>query len=128
MSKQVKSVLVVAKPGHFWNGLQSLLRTVPQIEIIAETRDPSVLTRLDTEMRPELYLLDASLFDGGAWTALAKINRESAHTQCVVLVDDDKQQKSAQNAGADLVLSKGYPAAKLVSLIEELLSQKDNDS
>jgi hypothetical protein len=43
-------------------------------------------------------------------------------------VDDDKQQKSAQNAGADLVLSKGYPAAKLISLIEELLSQKDNDS
>ncbi len=128
MPKQVTLALVIAKPGHLWSGLQSLLRTVPQIEIIAETKDPAVLLRMDAGMRPELVLLDASLFDEDAWTAITKIKAEWSHTQCVVLVEDDQQRQSAQDAGADLVLNKGFPAAKLVALIEELLSQKDNGS
>ena len=38
MPKQITLALVIAKPDHLWNGLQSLLRTVPQIEIIAESK------------------------------------------------------------------------------------------
>ena len=63
MPKQITLALVVARPGHLWNGLHSLLRTVPQIEIIAETQDPSVLLSMGAEIQPELVLLDASLFE-----------------------------------------------------------------
>jgi DNA-binding NarL/FixJ family response regulator len=125
---KITLALVVAKPGHLWTGLQSLLRTVPQIEIIAEAQDPSVLLKIGTEMHPELVLLDASLFDEDAWTAVTKIKGEWPHMHCVVLVDDDLQRKSAQVAGADLVLTKGFPAAKLVALIEDLLSQRENNN
>ncbi len=128
MPKQITLALVVAKPGHFWNGLQSLLRTVPQIEIIAETQDPSVLLRVGNEMHPELVLLDASLFDEDAWTVVTKIKDEWPHTHCVVLTEDDNQRQSAQDVGADLVLPRGFQAAKLVALIEKLLSQGENDS
>ena len=126
--KQVTIALVVAKPGHLWSGLQSLLRTVPQIEIIAEINDPAVLLKMDTEMQPDLVLLDASLFGEEIWTAITKIKGEWSNTQCVVLVADDQQRQKAQDAGADLVPPEGFPAARLVASIEELLSQRENDS
>ena len=125
MPKQITLALVVARPGHLWNGLHSLLRTVPQIEIIAETQDPSVLLSMGAEIQPELVLLDASLFDEDTWPGISKIKDEWPHTQCVALVEDDQQRQSAQDAGADFVLSKGFPAARLVTLIEDLLSQNE---
>ena len=127
MSK-ITLALVVAKPGHFCNGLQSLLRTMPQIEVIAETQDPSVLLRGGTGMHPELVLVDADIFDEDAWIAIAKIKAEYPHTHCVVLTENDLQRQRAQDAGSDLVLPKGFPAAKLVALIENLLSHKGKDT
>ena len=127
MPKQITLALVIAKPGHLWDGLQSLLRTVPQIEIIAEAQDPSVLLKMGTEMHPELILLDASIFDETAWTAITKIKGEWPQTKFVVLTENDPQRQSAQDAGADLLLPKGFPAAKLVALIEDLLIQNTQD-
>jgi len=128
MPKQVTMALVVARPGHLGGGLQSLLRTVPQIEIIAETKDPAVLLRMGAEMQPDLVLLDASLFDEDTWSVLTKNKSEWTHTQYVVLVADDQQRQKAEEAGAELVLPEGFPAAKLVASIEALLSQRENDN
>jgi DNA-binding NarL/FixJ family response regulator len=125
MSK-ITLALIVTKPGHLCNGLQSLLRTVPQIEIIAETQDPSVLLKVGTEIHPELVLLDADLFDEDAWTAVVKLKGEWPQTQCVALVDNDQQRQNAQEAGVDLVLPKGYPAQKLVELIENIIDRRED--
>lgn len=127
MPKQITLALVVAKPGHLWSGLHSLLRTVPQIEIIAEINDASVLSSMDAKIHPELILLDASLFDDDMWPGITKIKGEWPHTRCVALVEDDQQRGKAQEAGADYVLSKGFPASRLVTLIEDLLSQQESD-
>lgn len=123
MPKQITLALVVAKPDHLWSGLHSLLRTVPQIEIIAEVNDASVLWSMDDKIQPELILLDASLFDDDTWPGITKIKGEWPHTQCVALVEDDQQRGKAKEAGADHVLSKGFPASRLVTLIEDLLHQ-----
>jgi len=126
MPKQTKLALIIAKPGHLWNGVQSLLRTVPQIEIIAEIKDPAVLLKMGAEMQPDLVLLEASLFDEEICSAITKIKDEWPQTQCIVLVEDIQYRQVAYDAGADLVLPIGFPAAKLVAAIEELLSQKEN--
>jgi DNA-binding NarL/FixJ family response regulator len=128
MPRQITLALVVAEPGHLWSGLHSLLRTVPQIEIIAEANDAAVLLNMGAEIHPEIVLLDASLFDENTWPGITKIKGEWPHTHCVALVEDDLQRQRAQDAGADFVLSKGFPAARLVTLIEDLLSQRENDS
>lgn len=122
MPKQTKLALIVAKPGHLWDGVQSLLRTLPEIEIIAEIKFPSVLLRMGSEMQPDLILLDASLFGENIVKAITKISEEWPHTQCVVLVEDSKHHQAVCDAGADLVVQQGFPATKLVAAIEELLS------
>ena len=128
MPKQITLALVVAKPNHLWNGLRALLRTVPQIEIIAEIRDPAILLKIGAEMQPDLVLLDASLFDEEILTAITKIRGEWSKTKCVVLMEDSQHRQAAYGAGADYVLIKGFPAAGLVAIIEELLPQGENDS
>jgi len=122
MPKHSKLALIVAKPGHLWDGVQSLLRTLPEIEIIAEIKCPSVLLKMGSEMQPDLILLDASLFGENILKAITKISEEWPHTQCVVLVEDSQQHQAIYDAGADLVVPQGFPATKLVAAIEELLS------
>ena len=126
MPKQISSALVVSQPGHFCNGLQSLLRTVPQIEIIAETQDPSVLLKIGTKMHPELVMLDADLFDAADWRAITRLKGECPQIQCVALVDNDQQRQNAQEAGVDLVLPKGYPAEKLIAIVENIIDSQED--
>jgi DNA-binding NarL/FixJ family response regulator len=128
MPKKITLALVVAKPGHLWSGLHSLLRTVTQIEIIAEANNASILLSMGPEIQPELVLLDAGLFNENTWPGITKIKGEWPQTSCVALVENDLQRHRAQEAGADFVLSQGFPAARLVTLIEDLLSQMENDN
>jgi DNA-binding NarL/FixJ family response regulator len=74
MPKQIKLALIVANPDHLWDGVQSLLRTLPEIEIIAEIKSPSVLLRMGSEIKPDLILLDANLYGENILKAITKIN------------------------------------------------------
>lgn len=123
MPKQVTLVLIVAPPGPLRNSLQALMTTMPQIEILAETADPSALLRMGGEMQPDVVLLDASLPEEQIWPVLRRIKEEWCQTRSIVLVRDSQQQHKVQAAGADVALLEGCPAAKLISTIEGLLSQ-----
>ena len=118
---------MITKPGHLRNGLQSLLRTVPQIEIIAEAQDTSVLLKMSDELHPELILLDASIFEESSWLAISKFKAEWPQTVILVLTENDQQGLKAKGAGADLFILKVFPAAKLVDLIENSLSRNMRD-
>ena len=125
MPRQVTLALIVARPGPLRNGLQALMTTMPQIEILAETTDPSALRRMGAGMQPDVVLLDTSLPEDQVWAALGQIKAEWSHTRSIVLVEDSQQKQKAQAAGADVVLIQGYPAAKLIAAIEGLLSQEE---
>jgi DNA-binding NarL/FixJ family response regulator len=122
MPRQVTLAIIVGRPGPLRNSLQTLMTTMPQIEILAETSDPSALLRMGAEIRPNVVLLDASLPEKQVWAALQQIKEEWCQTRSIVLVENSQQQQNAQAAGADLVLPKGYPAARLIDAIERLLS------
>ena len=122
MPKQVTLGLIVAQHGPLRNSLQALLTTMPQIEIVAETNTPSALLRMGQGIQPDIVLLDASLPDQAIWAALKQMQGEWSHTRTIVLVEDSDQQQQAKDAGADVALLKGFPAAKLAGIIEGLLS------
>lgn len=124
---KITLALVITKPGHLRNGLQALLRTVPQIEVIAESNDPSVLMRMSDEIHPDLIVLDAEVIEDPEWTAISKLKGEWPRTTILVLTDTDQQGKAAKQAGADLILREGYPAAGLVNLIENSLMKNKRD-
>ena len=125
--KKITLALVITKPGHLRNGLQSLLRTIPQIEIIAEAQEISVLLKMSEEVNPELIFLDACIIDDANWTAIIKLKAEWPKTKILVFTENEQQGQGAKEAGADFILPKGFPAAELVHLIENSLIQNLGD-
>jgi DNA-binding NarL/FixJ family response regulator len=121
MPRQVTLALIVARPGPLRNSLQALMTTMPQIEVLAETSDPSALLRMGAEIQPDIVLLDADLPEDQVWATLRQIKEGWCQTRSIVLVEDSQQQQRAQAAGADAALIKGYPAAKLIAAVEGLL-------
>ena len=125
--KKITLALIIAKPGHLRNGLQSLLRSIPQIEILAESYDPSVLLKMNEEIRPELILVDGAMFDEANWSSLTKIKVDWPRTKILVLTENDQQGQTAKEAGADFCLLKGFPATELAHLIEISLTHDAHD-
>ena len=127
MLEKITLALIVSHPGHLSNGIQSLLRTIPQIEIIAESQDPSVLLKMDKDIHPDLLIIDANIIDEINWKAITNIKVEWPKTKMLILTDNDLQERKAKEAGADISLPKGFPASALVALIENSLCQKSPD-
>ena len=121
MINQVSLALIVARPGPLRNSLQALMTTMPQIEIVAEADAPSALLRMGDRIQPDIVLLDASLPEQEVWAALQQIQSEWSRTHTIVLAEDSKQQQRAMEAGADVALLKGFPAAKLAAVMESFL-------
>ena len=114
---KIRLALFIAKPGHLRNGLQSLLRTIPQIEVLAESDNPGILAKMNDSC-PELIILDGALINEEILTAISKIKTDWPGTKVLVLTDDHQQGKAAREAGSDFYLPKGFPATELARLIE----------
>lgn len=123
MEEQPVTALIVVRPGPLRNSLLALMNTMPQIEIVAESRDVSSLLRMGTQLQPDLVLLETELPGDGVQEALRQIRDEWSATHTIVLVDNAIQRLNAQKAGADVVLYKGFRAASLVRIISSLLPQ-----
>ena len=121
VTKQFTMALIVARPGPLRHSLQTLITTLPQIEIVAEAKNTSALLRMGVQVQPDLVLIEADLPDNGVQETIKQIRREWTHTRSIVLVETAQQQQAAVAAGADAVLYKGYRANRLIKLIEALL-------
>jgi DNA-binding NarL/FixJ family response regulator len=121
MSDRVVMVLIAVSPGPLRNSLQALMATVPQIEIIAESKDADSLLRLGTQFQPDLVLMEAGLFAADMREVLCHLHTAWAQARTVVLVENAREQGEAEAAGADVVLYKGFRAARLLAIVEELL-------
>ena len=116
----VRAVLV-GKPGPLRDGLHALVTTIPDVEVVGEASDAVAMQRLVAQYQPGLVLLDIGLFRDADWVTLERIKAEWPETRCLALADTGQQQQEAEAVDADAVLFKGFPAAKLVETIEDLL-------
>lgn len=116
--------LIIAKPGALRNSLFSLLATVPQIDIIAGSVGMPSASSMSAQMQPNLVLIESDLPGGQVGKTLAEIQRDWTKARTMVLVDNLAQMQEAELAGADAVLFKGFRAAGLIKIIEELLQQE----
>lgn len=119
-----KLALIVAKSAPLRKGLQALLATMPRVELELADDSLSAIKRF-TEYPPSLVLLDTGLLGNDIYATLGRVKAEWPQSRCLVLVDDVQQRQKAESAGADVVLLKGFPAAKLFEVIEELVTEHE---
>jgi DNA-binding NarL/FixJ family response regulator len=122
MPETLNMTLIIARPGPLRDSLQTLMTIVPQIEVVAETRDLSPLFRMGSKVRPDLVLMEADLVRAELQKALHSLQEAYPQARCIVLVENDEQRLLAESTGVDAVIFKGFRAAKLMKLIEGLLA------
>ena len=116
------SVMIVAPPNRLRDGLQALIKAVPQVGSRVQAQDSLSLQQVGANHQPSLVVLDAGLPDDGAWTALRDIQACWPRTRCIVLADSDQQRRKASARGADAVLVRGFTGTMLSETIAEMLS------
>ena len=116
-----KSVLILAKPGRIRDGLEALLRTIPQVKIVCQVKNSSTALEMVTELGPDLILLVTDLFDDEVRQFLQHLKDEPG-TQCLVLTDTALKLEQAEAAGADEVLLTGFTTRELFESVARLLS------
>jgi DNA-binding NarL/FixJ family response regulator len=116
-----KMILIVALPGGLQIGLQALLAVLRDVEVLVAAEGSLALEVVERHA-PSLVILDDDLPGDAALLTSNQIKARWPDIRCLVLVDDEQQRQRLEESSADLVLIKGYPAAKLIAAVEGLLS------
>jgi DNA-binding NarL/FixJ family response regulator len=116
------TALVVAPPGRLRDGWQALLLATDPISDVRQTDGASSALEVVESRAPELVLLDADALGETAWVLLNQIKVKAPQCRCIALICSARQRPRALASGADAVLIKGFPAARLSAAVERLLS------
>ena len=120
--KTKPTILILAMPGDLQTSLQVLLSLLSDVAVLVTAESSSALQAIE-RYAPALVIMDFALPEEDQPNGVNRIKACWPSTPILVLVNDEQQFQKAQDTGADLVLIKGYPAAKLLATIEDLLSQ-----
>ena len=107
-------ILIVAPPGDLQIGLQALLTTRLEVDVLERHN-------------PAMVILDQDLPFNTAPMIIQRIKSSWPDVRCVVLVNDDQGCQEVLDKGADHIVIKGLPGGKLVTEIEELLHPENLD-
>jgi two-component system response regulator DegU len=127
MTKSQTRALIVTQRESLQNGLQALVMSIPQVDIIDQVDNGARALQIIQEHHPDLVLLDTNLPNDEEWQMLERIKTLWPEIRCVVLADDVGQQREAMTLGADLVLLKGFPPAKLAETIETIAATENTE-
>lgn len=114
------AVLIIARPGRLRDGLQALVRTMPQVHTVMPADDEPGALQILAQLNPALILLDSDAADSFA-DLLAQLHTAGAAAKTIVLTNGEPQADRALQAGADAVLTKGFPLHALNRKVTDLL-------
>jgi len=117
-------ILIVSPPGDLQIGLQALLTTHLDVDVIVVGAASSAV-KVMQHQKPTVVILDDNLPGGIARKIIQDINTNWSETICIVLVNDEQGRQSFWDTGANFVAIKGLPGAKLVAEIKRLLDVEE---
>ena len=115
-------VLVVDDHPLFRGGVQSLLDSVPDMEVVALAADGEAAVREATLGRPDVVLMDLTMPGMGGLEATRRIVRACPGTAVLTLsmLDDDESVLAAMRAGARGYVPKGAGQEELLAAIRSV--------
>ena len=125
MNNSKPLILIVAPPGDLQIGLQALLTARLEVDVLVTGEESSAM-KVINRYNPALVILDHDLPRNTAPLIIQQIKSSWPDICCVVLVNDDGGRQEVLGQGADHIVIKGLPGAKLVTEIEEFLRPDEN--
>lgn len=120
------SILVVDDHHVVRQGLVALLKTVPDMHVVAEAADGGEAVELYRQHKPAVTLMDLRLPTVGGVQAIQRIRAEFPAARVIVLTtyDGDEDIYRALQAGAKAYLLKGMSIDELISAIRAVHAGK----
>lgn len=118
--------MVLSNTGSLQNGISGLLTTIPRISPVLAEAELGTALRLVENHQPALAILDVSMPEGKA--VIRQIKEACPQIKLIVLVNNVKDQKDIEELNVDGVLLKGFPAQKLIDLVEKLIDHRGSTS
>lgn len=106
------------------SGIRSLLRTIPEVQVLAEVGDGAELLELLESIRPDIVITDISMPGMDGLAALSQIGARYPHVKVIVLSMHDSADivKRAVAAGAAAYLRKDASEFELASAIRSVMA------
>jgi DNA-binding NarL/FixJ family response regulator len=119
-------ILILAPPGDLQIGLQALLTTRLEVDVLVTGTESSAMKVIERH-HPDMVILDHDLPYKAAPRIIQNIKSSWPDIRCVVLLNDDQGCQEILDKGADLGVIKGLSGGKLVAEIEKLLRPDRGD-
>ncbi len=116
-----KLILIINPPGDLQIGLQALLTTHFDVDVLAVSEVDSAI-KVIQRYEPALVILDQNISKKELVSIITEIKGRWPEIICLVLVNDDQSRDHFDQAGADLVIVKGMLGSSLVKEIRSLLN------
>ena len=124
MKKQITAAFIVTQSIALADGLEALLKAIPEIEEVRVVRNLMDALQQVDEIRPQLILVDTTMLTNEQDPFLEKISLLSSGTQRVLLVPDITDLKWDPRS-AEAVLIEGIAPSTLARIVTDLLSKKE---
>lgn len=123
MNKQIVIIVIATRSIPLADGLDALLKAIPQIEKVETVRTIEQAVQRVEQIKPRVLLLDLSLAGKKPKALLERILLLSPATLRVLLVDDVQDIKW-QPQFAEAILVKGVSPSALATILTDLLLPK----
>jgi DNA-binding NarL/FixJ family response regulator len=125
MAKTNRSILalVISSSGAFQDGLLALMTTIPSISAVLVAEDADSAMRMVRNHQPALIILDLSSLR--EQNVILELKTQWPDLHLIVLVDNITQQEETEASGADRALIKGFPAQKLITIVEDIIEYRE---
>ena len=117
-------ILIVSPPGDLQIGLQALLTTHMDADVLVTGKVSSALQVIE-RYKPVLVILDQDIQKENAPRIIQEIKMRWPEIRCVVLVNDEKRQGGFVDAGAEIIITKGFPGSKLIDEIKKVIKEEN---
>ena len=118
-----KEVLIVSPPGDLQIGLQALLITHLDVDVLVVGEAASGMMAIERHS-PAVVVLDQNILGQMVPAFVQDVKACWPLIHCIVLANDDLGRQEMIAAGADQVVIKGVPGARLISDIKLVLNQE----
>lgn len=113
MNHTLVRTVIAAPPGLMRDSLQSLLRAIPQVKLVALTDALETVPGMLQEQKIDFVVLDAELSETRVAELARQLKHEHLRVLCLVLAANAEQEAALQSQSVDVVI-KNYLDEKLI--------------
>ncbi len=112
-------VLLVVRPGPLRDGLNALLSSMPEVQLVAQANDASAAIDFCQGRPNELVIMEIKPGDRDLLTKVSDIKALCSKGEVIALIHDEDDREPAEESGVDLIIRVGIRAAELKERIVE---------